>query len=65
MEEIPRSELYFLLTPAFAGIVYSVFTEVARLLLKNSVFVNWATWDSPAQSMTLYFMIPDVYKRQQ
>ena len=58
MEEIPRSELYFLLTPAFAGIVYSVFTEVARLLLKNSVFVNWATWDSPAQSMTLYFMIP-------
>lgn len=58
MEEIPRSELYFLLTPSFAGIVYSVFTEVARLLLKNSVFVNWATWDSPAQSMTLYFMIP-------
>ena len=58
MEEIPRCELYFLLTPAFAGIVYSVFTEVARLLLKNSVFVNWATWDSPAQSMTLYFMIP-------
>ena len=52
MEEIPRSELYFLLTPAFAGIVYSVFTEVARLLLKNSVFVNWATWHSPAQSMT-------------
>lgn len=60
MEEIPRSELYFLLTPAFAAIVYSVFTGVARLLLRNTVFVNWATWDSPAQSMTLYLMIPSL-----
>lgn len=59
-EEIPRSELYFLLTPAFAAIVYSVFTGVARLLLINSVFVNWATWDSPIQSMILYLMIPSL-----
>lgn len=59
-EEIPRSELYFLLTPAFAAIVYSVFTGVARLLLINSVFVNWATWDSPIQSMLLYLMIPSL-----
>lgn len=55
---IPRSELYFLLTPAFAAIVYSIFTGAAYFLVSNSVFVDWATWDDPLQSMTLYFMIP-------
>ena len=57
-EGIPRSELYFLLTPAFAAIVYSIFTGAAYFLVWNSVFVDWATWDDPLQSMTLYFMIP-------
>lgn len=58
IEGIPRSELYFLLTPAFAAIVYSIFTGAAYFLVSNSVFVDWATWDDPLQSMTLYFMIP-------
>lgn len=59
-EEIPRNELYFLLTPAFAAIVYSIFTGVAYLLVSNAVFVDWATWDSTFQSMTLYLMIPSL-----
>lgn len=57
-EGIPRSELYFLLMPSLAAIVYSIFTGVAYFLVSNSVFVDWATWDDPLQSMTLYFMIP-------
>ena len=56
-EGIPRSELYFLLMPSFAAIVYSIFTGAAYFLVSNSVFVDWATWDDPVQSMTLYFMI--------
>lgn len=58
MQGIPRSELYYLLTPALAAIVYSIFTGAARLLINNTVFVDWATWDDPLQSLTLYFMIP-------
>lgn len=58
VEKIPRSELFFLLTPAAAAIVFAVFTKVARYLLGNMVFVDWATWDSPFSSLTLYFLIP-------
>lgn len=57
-EGIPRSELYFLLMPSLAALVYSIFTGAAYFLVSNSVFVDWATWDDPLQSMTLYFMIP-------
>lgn len=57
VEKIPRSELFFLLTPA-AAIVFAVFTKVARYLLGNMVFVDWATWNSPFSSLTLYFLIP-------
>lgn len=57
-EGIPRSELYFLLMPSFAAVVYSIFTGAAYFLVSNSVFVDWATWDDPLQSMTLYFMMP-------
>lgn len=58
VEGIPRSELFFLLTPAVAAIVFAVFAKVARYLLGNMVFVDWATWDSPFSSLTLYFLIP-------
>lgn len=57
-ERIPRGELLFLVTPAAAAIVFTLFTQVAHLLLKNPVFVDWATWDSPFLSLTLYLLIP-------
>ena len=33
---------------------------MAYLLVSNAVFVDWATWDSTFQSMTLYLMIPSL-----
>lgn len=54
---IPRSELFFLLSPAFSGIVFFTFTNVARSLLDNPAFVRWTARGNPFFDLSLYFLI--------
>ncbi|MCH1951451.1 GHKL domain-containing protein [Enterocloster sp. OA13] len=54
---IPRNELFFLLSPAFTGIVFFTFTNVAKSLLSNPAFVKWTARGNPFFDLSLYFLI--------
>ena len=54
---IPRNELFFLLSPAFTGIVFFTFTNVAKSLLGNPAFVKWTARGNPFFDLSLYFLI--------
>ncbi|MCD7994752.1 MAG: GHKL domain-containing protein [Clostridia bacterium] len=54
---IPRNELFFLLSPAFTGIVFFTFTNVARSLLVNPAFLKWTARVNPFFDLLLYFLI--------
>ncbi len=56
--EIPKRELFFLLMPAFNGLVVYNFTGLAMQLLVNPVLVEWSMHGSLYLSMTLYILIP-------
>lgn len=54
---IPGNELFFLLSPAFTGIVFFTFTNVAKSLLANPAFVQWTARGNPFFDLSLYFLI--------